>query len=304
MITRPSLNITADSQRTVHPAGDPLVVRIALIAITAAFLSLFLILPIAAVLAQAFEKGAASFVRALTEPDTLSAVFLTLFVAAIAVPVNLVFGVLASWAIAKFVFPGKNVLITLIDLPIAVSPVIAGMIFVLLYGAHGLIGPWFADRGVKIIFALPGIVMATVFVTLPYIAREVIPVMQARGPDEEEAALTLGAGGWQTFRRVTLPNIRWGLLYGIILCAARTVGEFGAVSVVSGHVRGQTNTVPLQVEILYNEYNFTGAFSVASMLLILAVFTLIAKSIVERKSAVQAAVMDPAAEGLRTVYEH
>lgn len=277
MIRSQSRNITA----------DPALVRYAVIGVTAAFLSLFLVLPVAAVLVQAFEKGLVPYVRALAEPDTLSAVRLTLFVVAAVVPLNLLFGIFASWAIAKFEFPGKNALITFIDLPIAVSPVISGMIFVLLYGAQGLFGPWLAERGIKVIFALPGIVMATVFVTLPYIARELIPVMQAQGTEEEEAALTLGAGGWQTFRKVTLPNVRWGMLYGLILCTARAVGEFGAVSVVSGHIRGVTNTVPLQVEILYNEYNFTGAFAVASVLLVLAVVALFAKSIVERKSSEQ-----------------
>lgn len=274
-------------RQTQSITADPALVRFALIGITAVFLTLFLILPVAAVIVQAFEKGLASYVRALADPDTLSAVRLTLFVVATVVPLNLLFGIFASWAVTKFDFPGKNALITFIDLPIAVSPVISGMIFVLLYGAHGLFGPWLAERGIRVIFALPGIVMATVFVTLPYIARELIPVMQAQGTEEEEAALTLGAGGWQTFRKVTLPNVRWGMLYGLILCTARAVGEFGAVSVVSGHIRGMTNTVPLQVEILYNEYNFTGAFAVASMLLVLAVVTLFAKSIVERKTSEQ-----------------
>ena len=287
-------------------SADPLLIRLAVIGISVAFLTLFLVLPVAMVLAQAFEKGVMPAVRALLEPDTLSAVRLTLLVAALAVPLNLVFGVLASWAIAKFDFFGKNALITLIDLPIAVSPVISGMIFVLLYGAHGLFGPWIAEHGFKMIFALPGIVLATVFVTLPYIARELIPVMQAQGTEEEEAAMTLGARGWQTFRKVTLPNARWGILYGLILCTARTIGEFGAVSVVSGHVRGQTNTVPLQVEILYNEYNFTGAFAVASVLLVLAAFTLCAKSFVERKSAEQerTEVYASADEGIGLAYEH
>jgi sulfate transport system permease protein len=284
-------------------SADPQLIRLAVIVISVTFLSLFLVLPIVMVLAQAFEKGIMPAVRALMESDTLSAIRLTLLVAALAVPLNLVFGVLASWAIAKFDFAGKNALMTLIDLPIAVSPVISGMIFVLLYGVHGLFGPWIAESGFKIIFALPGIVLATVFVTLPYIARELIPVMQAQGTEEEEAAMTLGARGWQTFRRVTLPNVRWGILYGLILCTARTIGEFGAVSVVSGHVRGQTNTVPLQVEILYNEYNFTGAFAVASVLLVLAAVTLCAKSFVERKSAEQERthVHTSAGEG---AYEH
>ncbi len=281
------MHINVQNVTTAPFAAEPALVRWTLIGVTAAFLSLFLVLPVVAVLVQAFEKGLMPYVRALAEPDTLSAVRLTLFVVAVVVPLNLLFGIFSSWAIAKFDFPGRNALITFIDLPIAVSPVISGMIFVLLYGAHGLFGPWLAERGVKVIFALPGIVMATVFVTLPYIARELIPVMQAQGTEEEEAALTLGAGGWKTFWRITLPNVRWGMLYGLVLCTARAIGEFGAVSVVSGHVRGVTNTVPLQVEILYNEYNFTGAFAVASMLLVLAVVTLVAKSIVERKSSEQ-----------------
>ncbi len=267
--------------------SDPAIVRWAVTGITAAFLSLFLVLPVVAVLVQAFEKGLMPYLEALAEPDTVSAVWLTLCIVAVVVPLNLLFGIFASWAIAKFEFPCKNALITFIDLPIAVSPVISGMIFVLLYGAQGLLGPWLAERGIKIIFALPGIVMATVFVTLPYIARELIPVMQAQGTEEEEAALTLGAGGWQTFRKVTLPNVRWGMLYGLILCTARAIGEFGAVSVVSGHIRGRTNTVPLQVEILYNEYNFNGAFAVASLLLLLAVAVLFAKCSMERKTTGQ-----------------
>src|SRR5512143_1542798 len=250
-------------------------IRWFIMGVTVVFLSLFLVLPVAVVFVQAFEKGIAPFAKQLADPDTLSAVRLTLFVVAVAVPLNPLFGLVSSWAIAKFDFTGKNALITLIDLPIAVSPVISGMIFVLVFGAHGLFGPWFAQRGMKVIFAPPGIALATVFVTLPYIARELIPLMQAQGTEEEEAALTLGAGGWRTFLRVTLPNVRWGLMYGLILCTARTIGEFGAVAGVSGHVRGQTNTVPLQVEILYNEYNFTGAFAVATILLVLAFITLV-----------------------------
>lgn len=290
------------SAPTSNNPADPGVVRRALIGITVVFLALFLVLPVAVVLTQAFEKGVVPFAKALADPDTLSAVRLTLFVAAVAVPLNLLFGLVSSWAIAKFDFAGKNALITLIDLPIAVSPVISGMIFVLLYGAHGLFGPWFSERGMKVIFALPGIALATVFVTLPYIARELIPLMQAQGAEEEEAALTLGAGGWRTFLRVTLPNVRWGLLYGVILCTARTIGEFGAVSVVSGHVRGQTNTIPLQVEILYNEYNFAGAFAVATILLILALITLIAKGVIERRSTRESRTAHTAGTG--TVYEH
>jgi sulfate transport system permease protein len=263
---------------------EPQHVRWAAIVITALFLSLFLILPIIAVFTQALEQGLGTYFRALAEPETLAAVRLTLLITIIAVPMNLVFGVLSAWAIAKFDFRGKNVLVTLIDLPIAVSPVIAGMIFVLLYGSRGLLGPWLASRDVKIIFALPGIVMTTLFITLPYITRELVPVMQAQGMEEEEAALTLGANGWRTFWKVTLPNIRWGMLYGLILCTARAIGEFGAVSVVSGHIRGRTNTVPLHVEILYNGYNFTAAFAVASAMIVLALVTLCVKGVVEWKS--------------------
>ncbi len=271
-------------ERPSDPLAEPVAVRLAVIAVTAGFLVMFLILPIVAVFVQALDKGAGAYLRALAESEALNAFRLTLFVAALAVPLNLVFGVLSSWAIAKFEFAGKNILVTLIDLPIAVSPVIAGMIFVLLYGSRGLLGPWLTAHDIRIIFALPSIVMTTVFITLPYVTRELIPVMQAQGMEEEEAALTLGAGGWKTFWKITLPNVRWGMLYGLILCTARAVGEFGAVSVVSGHVRGQTNTVPLHVEILYNEYNFTAAFAVSSVLVVVAVVTLCAKAFVERKS--------------------
>jgi sulfate transport system permease protein len=246
---------------------------------------LFLFLPLTAVFVYAFEKGVGAYLDAIREPAALSAVKLTLLTAAVSVFLNLIFGVAAAWAIAKFEFVGKNFLITLIDLPFAVSPVISGLIFVLLFGAHGLVGPRLIEHGVKIIFAAPGIVLATVFVTFPFVARELIPLMQAQGAEEEEAALVLGANGWQTFFRVTLPNIKWGLLYGVILCSARAMGEFGAVSVVSGHIRGLTNTLPLHVEILYNEYNFAAAFAVASVLALLALVTLAAKSIVEWKSA-------------------
>jgi sulfate transport system permease protein len=259
------------------------VVRWALIALGLAFLTLFLFVPLAAVFHEALKKGLAVYWRAITDPDALSAIRLTLLTAAIAVPLNLVFGVAAAWAIAKFEFPGKSVLTTLIDLPFSVSPVIAGLVFVLLFGAQGWFGPWLQAHDIKIIFAVPGIVLATVFVTFPFVARELIPLMQAQGTEEEEAAVVLGATGWQTFWRVTLPNIKWGLLYGVILCNARAMGEFGAVSVVSGHIRGATNTMPLHVEILYNEYNFVAAFAVASLLALLALLTLIVKTIVESR---------------------
>ena len=233
------------------------------------------------VFAEAFRKGWQVYFAALVEPDALSAIALTLLVAAIAVPLNLVFGIAAAWAIAKFDFRGKQLLTTLIDLPFSVSPVIAGLIFVLLFGAQGWFGPWLIEHDVKIIFAVPGLVLATIFVTFPFVARELIPLMEAQGREEEEAAIVLGASGWQTFWRVTLPSIKWGLLYGVILCNARAMGEFGAVSVVSGHIRGRTNTLPLQVEILYNEYNFAAAFAVASLLALLALLTLVVKSLVE-----------------------
>jgi sulfate transport system permease protein len=255
-----------------------------LIAAAMAFLGLFLVVPLATVFAQAFEKGIAPYLAAVREPEALSAIRLTLLIAVISVPLNLVFGLAASWAIAKFNFIGKNVLITLIDLPFAVSPVISGMIFVLLFGAHGWFGPWLEKHDIKIIFAVPGIVLATIFITFPFVARELIPLMQAQGTDEEQAAQVLGAGGWQTFWRVTLPNVKWGLLYGVILCNARAMGEFGAVSVVSGHIRGLTNTMPLHVEILYNEYNFVAAFAVASLLAFLALVTLVLKNVLEWKT--------------------
>ncbi len=256
-------------------------VRWLLTGIALAFLALFLALPLAAVLTQALSKGAERAFAALSDPMTLSAIQLTLLVAAIAVPLNVVFGLCASWAITKFDFPGKSLLITLIDLPFSVSPVISGLVYVLLFGLHGLLGEWMSAQGFRIIFAVPGIVLATIFVTFPFVARELIPLMEEQGRDEEEAALTLGAGGLATFIRVTLPNVRWGLLYGVLLCNARAMGEFGAVSVVSGHIRGLTNTMPLHVEILYNEYDIVGAFAVASLLAILALVTLAAKSALE-----------------------
>jgi sulfate transport system permease protein len=256
-------------------------VRVTMIAVSLLFLGLLLAAPLAAVLGQAFAKGWQAYLEAFADPDTLAAIRLTLLTAAIVVPVNTVFGICASWAIAKFEFKGKSLLITLIDLPFAVSPVIAGLVFVLLFGAQGWFGPWFQERDIQVIFAVPGIVLATLFITFPYVARELIPLMQQQGSEEEEAAITLGASAWVTFLRVTLPKIRWGLLYGIILCNARAMGEFGAVSVVSGHIRGLTNTMPLQVEILYNEYNFVAAFAVASLLAVLAVVTLVLKTFVE-----------------------
>jgi sulfate transport system permease protein len=255
--------------------------QLLLIALALLFLGLFLVLPLLVVFIQALVKGAGAYVTAISDPNAWAAVKLTLTVAAIAVPCNLVFGVAAAWAIAKFEFRGKSTLITLIDLPFAVSPVIAGLVFILLFGSHGWFGGYLRAHHIRVVFAVPGIVLATIFVTFPFIARELIPVMQAQGKDDEETALSLGATGWQTFWRVTLPNIRWGLLYGVLLCNARAMGEFGAVSVVSGHIRGLTNTMPLQVEILYNEYNYTAAFAVASLLALLALLTLAGKSILE-----------------------
>lgn len=262
---------------------EPAPVRWLLTATALIFLGLFLVLPLAAVFSQAFEKGLEVYLAALREPDTLASVKLTLITAAVAVPLNLVFGVMAAWAIAKFTFPGKNLLITLIDLPFSVSPVISGLIYVLMFGRQGWLGPFLEAHDIKIVFAVPGIILATIFVTFPFIARELIPLMEAQGRDEEEAALVLGANGLQTFFRVTLPNIKWGIIYGVILCNARAMGEFGAVSVVSGHIRGSTNTVPLHVEILYNEYNYTAAFAVASLLAFLALITLAVKTVAEWK---------------------
>jgi sulfate transport system permease protein len=261
-----------------------------LVALTLGFLTLFLFVPLLAVFTEALRKGVGAYLASFNEPAALAAVKLTLLTAAVAVPLNLVFGLAAAWAIAKFNFRGKSLLITLIDLPFAVSPVISGLIYVLLFGLQGWLGPWLAEHNLKIIFAVPGIVLATVFVTFPFVARELIPLMQEQGAEEEQAALVLGASGWQTFWRVTLPNVKWALLYGVILCNARAMGEFGAVSVVSGHIRGKTNTIPLHVEILYNEYNFVAAFAVASLLAILALLTLVAKSLVEWKARRQAEI--------------
>lgn len=248
------------------------------------YFALFLLLPLASVFVEAFRKGFDAYLAALVDPDALSAIKLTLIVAIVSVPMNLVFGVAAAWAITKFNFPGKRFLITMIDLPFSVSPVIAGLIFVLVFGAQGWFGSWFVDNDVKIIFAVPGILLATIFVTFPFVARELIPLMEAQGKEEEEAAIVLGARGWQVFRFVTLPNILWGVIYGVVLCNARAMGEFGAVSVVSGHIRGETNSMPLHVEILYNEYNFAAAFAVASLLAILALLTLLIKTFVEWKA--------------------
>ena len=260
---------------------EPVWVRILLITVALAFLTLFLFVPLMAVFAEALKKGWDAYIAAILEEDAISAIKLTLITAAIAVPLNLVFGVAASWCIAKFDFRGKSILLTLIDLPFSVSPVISGLIYVLLFGAQGWFGAWLQEHNIKILFAVPGIVLATIFVTFPFVARELIPLMQSQGSEEEEAALVLGASGWKTFWYVTLPNIKWGLLYGVILCNARAMGEFGAVSVVSGHIRGQTNTIPLQVEILYNEYQFSAAFAVASLLALLALVTLALKSFIE-----------------------
>jgi sulfate transport system permease protein len=270
----------------VPPTGrpalrEPLWLRASLIGGALTFLAVFLLLPLILVFVQALAHGIGAYWEALVEADAMSAIQLTVLVAAIAVPLNLVFGIAASWCIAKFEFRGKSLLITLIDLPFSVSPVISGMVYVLLFGLNGWFGPWLIDHNIKIIFALPGLVLATIFVTFPFVARELIPLMQEQGTDEEEAAVVLGASGWQVFRRVTLPNIKWGLLYGVLLCNARAMGEFGAVSVVSGHVRGMTNTMPLHVEILYNEYNFVAAFAVASLLALLALVTLVVKSLLE-----------------------
>jgi sulfate transport system permease protein len=265
--------------------SDPAWVRASLIGVTVVFLGLFLVLPLVTVFLQAFSKGLGAYAAAIREPAALAAIRLTLLVAAVSVPLNAAFGVTAAWAIAKFDFRGKSLLTTAIDLPFAVSPVVSGLIFVLLFGAQGTLGPWLREHDVRIIFAVPGILIATTFITFPFVARELIPIMQEQGSEEEEAAVSLGAGGWQTFRRVTLPNVSLGLLYGIVLLNARAMGEFGAVSVVSGHIRGQTNTMPLHVEILYNEYQGAAAFAVASLLALLAIVTLVAKTLLEWRMA-------------------
>ena len=261
--------------------ADPAPVRWLLTGVALLFVVFMLLLPLLLIFVSALQRGVGVALAALTDPDAVAAIRLTLLTAAIAVPLNVAFGLAAAWAVTKFTFRGKQLLITLIDLPFAVSPVIAGLIFMILFGARGILGPWLMERNIRIVFAVPGIVLATVFVTLPFVARELIPLMQAQGTDEEECAVTLGAGGWQTFRRVTLPNITWGLLYGIVLCNARAMGEFGAVSVVSGHIRGVTNTLPLHIEILYNDYQFAASFAVASLLALLAMATLVAKAAIE-----------------------
>ena len=286
-MTTTFVSMSASERAAAEPAytpkaiTEPVWLKITLIVIALAFSLLFLLIPLAVVFTEAFKKGWQTYLLAISDPDALSAIRLTLITAAIAVPANLIFGIAASWSIAKFDFRGKSLLLTLIDLPFSVSPVISGLIYVLLFGAHGWFGAWLMERDIQILFAVPGIVMATVFVTFPFVARELIPLMQTQGNEEEEAALVLGASGWRTFWHVTLPNIKWGLLYGVILCNARAMGEFGAVSVVSGHIRGETNTMPLQVEILYNEYNFAAAFAVASLLALLALVTLALKSFIE-----------------------
>jgi sulfate/thiosulfate transport system permease protein len=272
-------SVTEDRARSVTTERRPM--RLALILIAVAFLTLFLLLPLIAVFIEAFRAGFGGFWQAVSEPDAVAAMKLTLLVAAIAVPANLLFGLAASWAIAKFEFPGKSVLNTLIDLPFSVSPVISGLVYVLLFGLQGYLGPYLQSEGIQIIFAVPGIVLATIFVTFPFVARELVPLMQEQGTQDEEAALSLGASGLKTFLLVTLPNVKWALLYGVILCNARAMGEFGAVSVVSGHIRGKTNTMPLHVEILYNEYNFAAAFAVASLLALLALVTLVVKVALE-----------------------
>ncbi len=266
-------------------AKDPTLVRWTLTALALAALGLFIVLPLAAVFVQAFEKGWAVYRDNILQPETISAIELSLLAVGISVPLNTLFGLSAAWAITKFQFPGKNVLTTLIDIPFGVSPVISGLVFVLVFGAQGWFGPWLMEHDIPIIFAVPGIILATTFVTFPFVARELIALMESQGTDEEEAAMVLGANSWQMFFRVTLPNIKWGLLYGVVLCTARALGEFGAVSVVSGHIRGQTNTLPLHVEILYNEYNYAGAFAVASLLSVLAVITLAFKKFLEWKTS-------------------
>ncbi len=288
-MTNPLVEVVRRRSRAIamQVKTEPRLMRWALTVVAVGFLGLFVVLPLVVVFLSALERGLGTYFAAIREPDALAAIRLTLLTAAIAVPLNLIFGLAAAWAIAKFDFKGKNVLITFIDLPFSVSPVVSGLIYVLIFGLHGWLGPWLNAHDIKIIFAVPGIVLATVFVTFPFVARELIPLMQAQGVEEEEAALSLGANGWQTFWRVTLPNVKWGLLYGVILCNARAMGEFGAVSVVSGHIRGLTNTMTLHVEILYNEYNSVAAFAVASLLALLALVTLAAKSAVEWRTKQQ-----------------
>ncbi len=279
-----SIAYSQTNLRQTHPSSRGRWIPIVLTTIAVLFLGVFLMLPLAAVFVEAFRKGIGVYLQSFTDPDARSAIRLTLLVTLLVIPLNLVFGVAASWATTKFDFPGKGIFLTLIDLPFAISPVISGFLFVMLFGLHGWFGPWLMEHNIKIIFAVPGIVLATLFVTVPFVARELIPLMQSQGTEQEQAALVLGASGWQMFWRVTLPNIKWGLLYGVILCNARAIGEFGAVSVVSAHIRGQTNTIPLHIEILYEEYNVIGAFAMASLLTLLALVTLAAKTLVEWKS--------------------
>jgi sulfate transport system permease protein len=283
-VPRPAAKSEARATRAAEhdPRGEPRAVRIVLIALCIGFLSIFVVLPLVVVFTQAFAKGVSAYLAALAEPEALAAIRLTLLVAVLSVGLNLLFGLIAAWAIAKFEFAGKTMLITLIDLPFSVSPVISGLVFVLLFGAQGFFGPWLQAHHLQIIFAFPGIALATIFVTFPFVARALIPLMQEQGTQEEEAAISLGASGLQTFFRVTLPNIKWGVLYGVLLCNARAMGEFGAVSVVSGHVRGETNTMPLLIEILYNDYQMVAAFAIASLLAMLALITLVAKTVLER----------------------
>lgn len=263
---------------------EPRIIRYTLTGIAIAFLALFIVLPLVSIFITAFQQGVDVYLAAITHPDALAAIKLTLIVVAITVPLNAIFGVMAAWALTKFNFKGKNLLLTIVDLPFAVSPVIAGLVFILLFGSQGLFGDWLFANDIKIVFALPGIVLATIFVTLPFVARELIPLMQTQGTSEEEASISLGASGFKTFWYVTLPNIKWGLFYGLILCNARAIGEFGAVSVVSGHIRGLTNTMPLHIEILYNEYQFSAAFAVASLMSVMAIFTLVVKDMIAWKS--------------------
>ncbi len=269
----------------LRPGQESPAMRRVLLAVALVYIAAVLVLPLVLVFTEAFRKGWENYLSAFTDPSSLAAIRLTLLVTVIAVPLNAVFGVLAAWSVTKYQFRGKALLTTLIDLPFSVSPVVSGMVYVLLFGAQGLIGPWLRDNGIEIIFAVPGIVLATMFVTVPFVARELIPLMQSQGTTDEEAALSLGASGWQTFRRVTLPNIKWGLVYGVLLCTARAMGEFGAVSVVSGHIRGKTTTMPLDIEILYNDYNFTAAFAMASLLALLALVTLLIKTVLELRFA-------------------
>ena len=284
-VTQLDREASALRNRRQNAGQDPWLIRWGLTALALLLLGLFIVLPLVAVFVQAFEKGAAVYLAAVREPDTLSAIRLSLLAAGVAVPLNVVFGVAAAWAVTKFNFRGRSVLVSLIDIPFAVSPVVSGLIYVLVFGAQGWLGPWLADRDIHIIFAVPGIILATTFVTFPFVARELIPLMESQGSDEEEAALVLGASGWRMFFKITLPNIKWGVLYGVVLCTARALGEFGAVSVVSGHIRGETNTLPLHVEILYNEYNYAGAFAVASLLSVIAVITLALKKFLEWKTS-------------------